>query len=357
VQIIPLRQKIEMNQITTIKYILPSAQEWIDFIQSFRDANIFHHPDWINLIAETYQYEAKILVALDAQGTILAGIPLLEVNSFITGKQLISLPFSDHCSPLYSDIHALENLINHLTEMYKSKAYKKLEIKWELPHHEHVFPYSDHALYTIPLAPTVKETFCNIQKRTRKYINNAQQAGLTIVIGQSQEHIQEFYRLQVMTRVKHGVPVQPENFFKSIGDNLLSKNLGFVLLAYKDGKCIAGKVVLYWKDTLTFKYSASDEIYLSLYPNYLLTWTAIKWAVENHYRQIDMGRCANSNEGLRNYKLKWGAEAKPLIYTAFAPVKHSPSGGRLMDVVGFVIKYSPSMVCKLAGKIFYKHFP
>jgi len=345
-----------MNQTITIKYLPPSAQEWIEFAQSFRDANIFHHPNWINLIAETYQYEPKILVALDAHGKILAGIPLLEINSFITGKQLISLPFSDHCSPLFIDIQALDNLINHLTELFRNKTYKRLEIKWELPHHAQIFPYSEHALFMIPLAPTVNETFYNIQKRTRKYINNAQQAGLTIDIGQSQEHIQEFYRLQVMTRKKHGVPVQPEKFFRSIGEKLLAKNLGFVLLAYKDGKCIAGKVVLHWKDTLTFKYSASDEDFLSLYPNYLLTWTAIKWAVENQYRQIDMGRCANSNEGLRNYKLKWGAEAKPLIYTAFAPVNHSSSGGRLMDVAGLVIKYSPSVVCKLAGEFFYKHF-
>ena len=137
--------------------------------------------------------------------------------------------------------------------------------------------------------------------------------GLTVKIGQSPEFIQEFYKLQILTRQKHGVPVQPKRFFDLLGKRIIARDLGHILLAYKDQQCVAGKIILHWNNTLTFKYSASDQHYLDLYPNYLLSWTAIKWGVENNYQLIDMGRSANSNTNLRQYKLKWGAVEKPRL--------------------------------------------
>ncbi len=53
---------------------------------------------------------------------ILVGLPMMEINSRITGKRWVALPFTDHCSPLLQDKNDLEKLtINEIAiEIRKS---------------------------------------------------------------------------------------------------------------------------------------------------------------------------------------------------------------------------------------------
>lgn len=338
-----------------IRSLSSTDPKWMEYIRSFQEATVFHHPSWMSTLAETYQYKPSILVVVNDKEYILAGIPLLEVKSCLTGKQLLSLPFTDHCAPLFKSSQALSALLDHLQNMNENHSYKNIEIRWELPTHPQISPYIHHGLFVIDLPSTTEEAFYNIQKRTRKYIKNAQQSELTVKMGQSREMMQEFYKLQVLTRKRHGVPVQPQNFFENINKKLIQQGLGFVLLAYKNKTCVAGKVALHWQDTLTFKYSASDESFQSDYPNYLLTWNAIQWAVEKGYKKIDMGRCEVSNKSLREYKLKWGAKEIPLTYSTFALPPSSVSKSKLMQAMKIAIQNSPVLVCRLAGEILYKH--
>jgi hypothetical protein len=49
----------------------PSDQRWMDFITSQQQALLFHHPVWINLIAENYAYRPFVLVVVNKQGEML----------------------------------------------------------------------------------------------------------------------------------------------------------------------------------------------------------------------------------------------------------------------------------------------
>ena len=40
------------------------------------------------------------------------------------------------------------------------------------------------------------------------------------------------------------------------------------------------------KQTITYKYGASDSAFLDLRPNHILLWTAIRWAAENGYTRV-----------------------------------------------------------------------
>jgi hypothetical protein len=339
-----------------IQTLSPTDPKWIEYARSFQAMTVFHHPNWMRALAETYQYQPCILVALDGKDYIQAAIPLLDVNSFLTGRQLLSLPFTDHCAPLSKSDQALRILLDHLASLKQEQTYKNIEIRWELPKHQQISPYIHYGLFVIDLPSDTQESFYNIQKRTRKYIKKAQRSDLSVKMGQSPELMQQFYKLQVLTRKKHGVPVQPRRLFTKIGEKLIQQDLGYILLAYQNNTCVAGKIVLYWQDTLTLKYGAFDEAYQSDYPNYLLTWKAIQWAVENKYKKIDMGRCETSNTGLRRYKLKWGAKEIPLTYSTYANIPSRVSENKLMHIMKTVIQHSPNLVCRLAGEILYKHF-
>ena len=38
-------------------------------------------------------------------------LPLMEVDSWLTGRRGISLPFTDECEPLYPDAESFKNLL------------------------------------------------------------------------------------------------------------------------------------------------------------------------------------------------------------------------------------------------------
>ena len=87
-----------------------------------------------------------------------------------------------------------------------------------------------------------------------------------------------------------------------------------LLLAEYEGMVIAGMILLASGTTIRYAYGASDERYLNLAPNDLLMWTAIKLGCSLGYQTLDMGRTATDNEGLMEFKRRWGAIKDPLPY-------------------------------------------
>jgi len=74
-------------------------EEWLKFISGRTDVDVFHHPAWAEFLAECYGYTPQLLALVNEDGQIQAGLPIMEVRSWLTGRRAISLPFSDFCSP------------------------------------------------------------------------------------------------------------------------------------------------------------------------------------------------------------------------------------------------------------------
>ena len=51
------------------------------------------------------------------------------VESFITGKRAVFLPFSDYCQPLISDEISFKELFNEILKLGKSRGLKYLEFR------------------------------------------------------------------------------------------------------------------------------------------------------------------------------------------------------------------------------------
>jgi lipid II:glycine glycyltransferase (peptidoglycan interpeptide bridge formation enzyme) len=337
-------------------FLDPSDECWTAFVTSNPRANIFHHPAWINLLAECYGYRPFVVVVRDASGRISAGLPVMEVNSPLTGRRWVSLPFSDYCAPLCRDDNSLDQLTRELTCLSQESNAPRFEVRWELPVYPGIQSYCHYVLHTLKLDSDAERVRGRLHRMHRQNIGTAEKRGVRIERGEGLEHLQIFYRLQLQTRHRHGMPVQPWRYFKLLGSALFKRGLGFALLAYKDDQCLAAAVVLAWQQTLTAKYAASRADSLSLRPNDLLFWTAIHWGCENGYSLFDMGRTDLSNTGLREFKDRWGAEQVPLTYSILSAMPPQPTSGRLMSVMHAVIRHSPLWVCSAMGELLYGHF-
>jgi len=231
-----------------------------------------------------------------------------------------------------------------------------MELRCEFPHQPALRTHSRHVLHTIRLDVDSDAVFGRFQPMHRRNIRVAEKKGVRIERGNRRQDLEAFYRLHLETRRRQGVPIQPRRFFDLLGRDLLEQGLGSVLSAYKEEQCIAAAIFLHWHQTLIYKFGASATDGLSLRPNNLLFWTAIRWGCENGYTVFDMGRTDLANAGLRAFKSGWGAEETPLVYSSTSADAEQSISEKAMPAVQAVIRNSPLWVCRAAGEMLYKHF-
>lgn len=329
---------------------------WLSFIQQQPDCTIFHHPGWSSLLSECYGYRPFVIAVENASGEVLAGLPMMEVRSWLTGNRWVSLPFTDYCPPLSVDQRALGALSEYLLQLSERDEIPRVEVRWPLPPCAGLQTVCDNVLHTLRLSEDPEAAFRSFKKtQVQQRVMKAQREGVQICRCDACEDMQVYFQLHVHTRRRLGVPAQPRRFFELVWEKFIKRKLGFILLAYKGATPIAGAVFLTFNGTVTYKYSASDPDYWALRPNNLILWTAIRWGCENGYKIFDWGRTESSNQSLRSFKDGWGTTEHPLPYT-FIGENSVPRRDRLQErLLTQVIQRSPSFVCRTLGEVFYKH--
>jgi hypothetical protein len=342
-----------MNDLLILK---PDDQRWISFIESNDQATVFHHPAWIKLLAESYDQHSFVIAVADSVGNIKAGVPMVNVHSFFTGHHWTSLPFTDHCAPLYEDTPWLHCLIDYVLDLYKKGDAPRLELRWEYPSKPVLYQSHRYVLTLLQLDPQPELVTKRIDHKYRRMPRVAQERGAHAILGRTIDDIGIFYKLHMITRQRLGVPVQPKKFFRLLWKHIIDPGLGFIIHIYKDGICLSSAIFLHWKHTLIYKYSATSGAEKQLSPNDLLMWTAIQWGCEKGYKVLDMGRSDIENQGLRHFKRRWGAEESPLVYSFLSEREPGLPNRRLTNMLESVISHSPIWVCRFIGEVLYRHF-
>jgi CelD/BcsL family acetyltransferase involved in cellulose biosynthesis len=328
---------------------------WRDFVAFSAAALPFHDPAWALLLAECYGFPAFAL-ALEENGRIDAGLPLVETRGVLGGRRWVSLPFTDVCPPLAATPAALTRLPAALDETRERAGVARIDVHAGLEG-DGVESRLAAVTHTLELRPDVDEVFSTFHRsQVQRNVRKAAQGPLELRRAEAETDLTHvFYRLHLETRRRQGTPVQPRRFFGLLWKRILEPGLGFATLAYSEQTPVAGAVFLAGNATVTYKYGASDPRFLGLRPNHLVFWDAIRWSCEQGYGSFDFGRTDLDNRGLREFKSRWGAEEHPLYYSAVAGEAPSLAQGRAARALGPVIRRSPAWVCRGLGEALYKY--
>jgi len=336
-------------------FLDPSDQRWMQFIALQQHATLFHHPVWINLIAESYGHIPFIFVVVNKQGEIEAGVPLMKVKGTFNKKRWVSLPYTDHCAPLYKSPEALDFITASIIDLGQEQKINNIELRWAYPAHPKIGQVSNFVLSRLALLPDEQQMIRRIKSNQYRHIRAAYQKGVRVEWGTDHEHLWTFYNLHIRTRRRLGVPVQPWSFFKKLGESIIRQGHGFILLAYKERVCLAAAIFLHWNRTLTYKYGASIEEARYFQAMYPILWTAIRWGGERDFSELDLGRSDRDGHGLRTFKRRWGAEEIPLIYSILTQQSSQFVRRKLIPVMRYIIQKSPVWVCRLSGELLYRY--
>jgi len=211
--------------------------------------------------------------------------------------------------------------------------------------------------HTLDLTKGEKALYSGLRDSTRRNIKKAEKEKVEVRVEKTREAMGKFCRLNRLTRREHGLPPQPYHFFEQVHRDIISKDSGFIALAYLQGKAIAGNVYFHFGDQGIYKYGASYRTYQELRANNLVMWQAIKWFTGRDFKSFCLGRTELENEGLRQFKGGWGPEEHQIQYFKYDLRQGAFVPGRQKGEPFYIgiFRHVPGPVLNLIGSLLYKH--
>lgn len=311
---------------------------------------------WQQVLVDTYGFEPNCLAYYngEAKPTLL---PFTVVQSWLTGKRAVSLPFLDDCPMIEATQDALPNFLAKLIEIGKAEGWRNIILKGgvgQLPSKVASTIYYGHR---IPLDAAPETLFDSFRSCTRRAIRKAEKSGVTVEMGTQESLVKDYYYLQCLTRKRHGLPPQTYRFFRNIQRRILETGRGQTVICRYEGRPVAGAVFFHHEDQAFFKFGASDMRYQHVRGNNLCMWTAIKHYAERGYKELNLGRTAPSNEGLRFFKLGWGTIEDKVYYFCY-DLEKDAFVSRPEKEAGWhnsIFSTIPIWASRLAGWMLYRH--
>jgi hypothetical protein len=89
---------------------------WQELIKKHPAASVFHSAAWLSALNLAYAYEPMVHTTCEHSAELTSGIVFCKVKSWLTGRRLVSLPFSDHCDPLVGSSAEFDDLLSGMRE-------------------------------------------------------------------------------------------------------------------------------------------------------------------------------------------------------------------------------------------------
>lgn len=334
-----------------------SDSRWPALVATHPQSSVFHTRAWLSALHAAYGYRPLVLTTCPPDDSLKDGIVFCEVRSWLTGRRLVSLPFSDHCEPLMNSWRAQDSLLAHARRLVEQGRYKRVEIR------PHSAPCGEvggfqargsAVLHRLDLSAPADQLFRSFHKDCiQRKIRRAERENLLYEEGNSEEQLNDFYRLMTMTRRRHGLPPQPLRWFRALiaafGSSLK------IRMARKDGAAVASILTLSHRRTMVYKYGCSDASANKYGGTPMLFWQTIQEAKANGQDVLDMGRSDLHDPGLSVFKEHWGSVPTPLTYWTYPGQVSQTRPAWQQTITNRVISASPDRVLQFAGNVLYRH--
>ncbi len=341
-----------------VQCVNPARQpEWDSLLAAHPHSSFFHSAAWAEVLSATYGF-APHYFTIQSAGALQSLLPLMEVNSWLTGRRGVSLPSTDDCEPFYSGDEAFKNVFQTVTDLGRARGWKYVEFRGG----RKLFGDAPASVvfygHELDLTGDEEQLSGRVDNAVRRAIRKAEKTGVTVEVLDTFAAVEQFYSLLCQTRKKHGMPPQPFAFFRNIHKHIVSRKLGVVILARFEGRPVAGAVYFRLGRRAIYKYGASDEAFQNLRGNNLVMWEAIKWHARQGCHSLHLGRTSLTNEGLRRFKLGWGAAEQRIEYVkydlrqqCFVTDRDEASGWH-----NRFFNRMPIFVSRLVGASLYRHW-
>ncbi len=286
-------------------------EKWDNFVKEHPYGWICHLSGWKRTLNESFKHIKPYFILITENEAIKSAIPIYKVDSFITGKRLVSIPFATLSDPLVNTQEDMNAILNEIIKLKNRISTSYIEIRClqsRFLNYNGDFlkdlTYKHHYLFLDKNIEEIKKSFHRSCVRQR--ISRAEKSGLTIREGENYEDLRIFYDLYLLTRKRLLLPPQPFKFFIALWNNFWPGKRIQLLFAEKNRKPLASLLLFKFKKRVSAEYIGYDNTYNELSANHFLFWHAIRCAWSEGYEVFDFGRTSKRNGSLMDFKNRWG---------------------------------------------------
>lgn len=293
---------------------------WDAFVCAHPHGTPFHLLAWKRTIEATFPYQSRYLCAFRPDGSLRGILPLFLVDTFLTGKVLLSTPFAVYGGILAEDDQARDALGQHLRAMAEAEAVQYVELRNSWPDQCLGFhPVDRYVTFTQPVSPVSDDDLlASVSKKTRNMVRKSLKSPFSTRATTSLDHL---YRLLVNNYRRLGTPVFPRSFFET-----MQKNFGPVLDIREillENEVAAAAVNFHFRGSMHTYYAASDPKFLAQAPNNYMYFDFLRWAGHNGHAEFDFGR-SKKDTGTFEFKRHWGTTMRELPYEVMLVKRKDP---------------------------------
>lgn len=329
---------------------------WNDLVLASSGGSFFHSSYWARVLHESYGYKPVYFASI-GRNRFETLFPFMEVNSPVTGRRGVSLPFTDYCEPILPGDGDAGRITDGIIGFGKKSGWNYAELRsgGNLP--SSFRASSEYYGHVLDIGRDEKVILSGFRESTKRNIKKAQKEDVKVTVSVSSDAVGDFYRLNCMTRKAHGLPPQPFRFFENIHKYVLSSGHGIVVLAEYSGVNVAGGIFFHFGDRAIYKYGASDKRHQHLRANNLVMWEAIKHYSATGCKSFCFGRTEPGNDGLMQFKRGWGGKERTIKYYKY----DSRQGAFIKDTSmthGFhneIFSRLPIPLLRFTGSLLYRH--
>ena len=331
-------------------------EDWDDLLTQYSDATFFHTQCWAKVLTKTYGYGPKYFLFFSENELCLL-LPVMEIKSALTGRRGVSLPFTDFMMPLVTRHLDVQEYWDELIAYADKSKWQHIDLRGDIGFQSSACVYDSFLQHDVRLQVDTDEMFSRFSTNNKRNIKKAIREDVEIEIRHDMESIEAFYRLNSVTRKRHGVPSQPYRFFVNLYKYIIGEGKGTVVIAKKGEEVIAGAIYFLFGNKAIYKYGASKKEKSYLRANNLIMWEAIKWLSKRGCQSLCLGRTEKNNQGLLRYKMGWAPEQKTVNYYRYC-IKDKAfilKNDAAESVSTNFFRRAPVSLSNFLGQVLYKH--
>lgn len=327
---------------------------WDALLANHPGASFYHGSAWARVLRETYGYN-PVYFCRFSSGQLKQLLPVVEISSLWTGRRGVSLPFADYCPPLTTGEESLSELYAFAVEYGRQRNWRHFETRGCFAQWRGATPslaFFGHVLHLEGGEAALSE---GLDGAMRRGIRKSEQEGVRVEFGSTLEFMRVFYALHCKTQRHQGLPLQPIEFFENIAHHVLESGRGFVAVARREEQPLAAGVFFHEGHSVIYKFGANDREFKNLNANHLLMWEAVKHCVASGFTELNLGRTSLLNDGLRHFKLGFGAIEERMEYARYDFRRHAfvKNVDRAEGTLNMAFRCLPLPLLRLAGKVLY----
>ena len=327
------------------------------FVRAHPDSTPYHLSHWGRAVEKALRHRCCYLIA-HRHRAIMGVLPLMEVQSWLFGRLLVSASLAMRAGPLVQSETArlaLDEAAWNLAQkrqiaVLEYRAPPQLEDGW----HGQSGIYAN---FSRALADNSADNLKAIPRKQRAEVRRSLEFKLETKIGRDASDLAQHYHVYATSVRNLGTPVLPRALFAALLQ-LYGDDADILTVSHED-QPLASVLSLYHKDRLYRHYGGGLAAARRWRANDHMYWQLMEHGRNKGLRIFDFGR-SKFGTGAFDFKKNWGFSPEPLTYALRLAEGRSapdlnPESPRY-QLMTALWKKMPLALANVAGPIISRHF-